>query len=247
MPIKNCCKCGKEFRGRQEVKSCQPCLNAWRATPKTGIMKCLHCKNDFEYYLHRGDVKYCSMKCHARVRIVRVTLNCARCGQNFQAKPRKAQDTERQTENKYCSVSCRNGTTVDAQGNRVCLCCKTSKHIFDFAKGYNTKDGFAAVCKACKTKRNRANSIKKLYKLSLRDYEAMKIAQNGKCAICLKAPKKLFIDHCHNSGKVRGLLCHFCNVGLGNFRDNPKFLAAAMGYLASSILANSSNSDEVNS
>ena len=66
-------------------------------------------------------------------------------------------------------------------------------------------------------------------------YEAMLQVQNGHCAICPCTPeengKMLAVDHDHVSGRVRGLLCRRCNLGLGNFRDMPGVLRAAATYL----------------
>mgnify|MGYP003340524830 CR=1 FL=1 len=59
--------------------------------------------------------------------------------------------------------------------------------------------------------------------------------QEGKCAICDQEPqtqrKGLHIDHCHETGKVRGLLCHGCNTALGSFKDSPNILTKAIDYL----------------
>lgn len=51
------------------------------------------------------------------------------------------------------------------------------------------------------------------------------------CAIC-GGKEKLVVDHDHETDKVRGLLCFFCNLGLGNFRDNPQLLKKAIEYLS---------------
>ena len=56
-------------------------------------------------------------------------------------------------------------------------------------------------------------------------------AQGGVCAICDETPEKLVLDHDHASGRIRALLCHHCNVGLGHFRDDPVRLSAAITYL----------------
>ncbi len=59
--------------------------------------------------------------------------------------------------------------------------------------------------------------------------------QNGCCGICKKSieelDRKLFIDHCHDTGEIRGLLCHNCNIGLGAFKDSKDSLIAAVKYL----------------
>lgn len=62
----------------------------------------------------------------------------------------------------------------------------------------------------------------------------MLAAQGGTCAICGKEcdiHRNLAVDHDHESGKVRGLLCQNCNVGLGHFKDNPALLQQAIDYL----------------
>lgn len=69
------------------------------------------------------------------------------------------------------------------------------------------------------------------------EYLAMKSAQDDRCAICRgEVPwarsGTWHIDHCHESGKVRGLFCSRCNRGLGYFRDDPALLQQAIDYLA---------------
>lgn len=66
-------------------------------------------------------------------------------------------------------------------------------------------------------------------------YMAMFDSQNAQCKICKKELKvmhsKTHVDHCHTTGKVRGLLCDNCNLGLGQFKDSITFLSAAINYL----------------
>ena len=63
------------------------------------------------------------------------------------------------------------------------------------------------------------------HKLTKQAYDGMYIAQKGCCVICgrhqSEFKQRLHVDHCHKSGKIRGLLCFNCNCGLGNFKDNP--------------------------
>lgn len=72
------------------------------------------------------------------------------------------------------------------------------------------------------------------YNLEPEQYDLMLSNQNGVCAICKKPPIKtrLCVDHCHKTGKVRKLLCHTCNLGLGNFKDNQDLLKNAFDYLS---------------
>jgi hypothetical protein len=58
--------------------------------------------------------------------------------------------------------------------------------------------------------------------------------QGKVCGICKTPGKPLCVDHCHATGKVRGLLCRDCNLGLGNYKDNPVFTRAATAYLEAS-------------
>ena len=77
------------------------------------------------------------------------------------------------------------------------------------------------------------------YNITLAEYEQMSAAQGHKCYICqgegfLMASwhkVKLVVDHCHTTGKVRGLLCHNCNRALGLFQDSPESLKRALDYL----------------
>ncbi len=73
------------------------------------------------------------------------------------------------------------------------------------------------------------------YGLSGADYEAMLARQGGVCAICRRRSKRrLEIDHCHKTGKVRGLLCTNCNTALGRCHDDPDIMRAAIAYLEAS-------------
>lgn len=83
----------------------------------------------------------------------------------------------------------------------------------------------------------------RLRNISVDEYNKMHEEQNGLCAICQrentqKSRKqgelcRLAIDHCHETGLVRGLLCGACNKGIGHFKDNVEFLISAIAYLES--------------
>jgi len=81
----------------------------------------------------------------------------------------------------------------------------------------------------------RAN-IKRNYGLSWDAYLALLESQNYKCVICkqeinIDIKHSVHVDHDHNTGRVRGILCSTCNLGLGNFKDNIEFLKSAIDYL----------------
>lgn len=75
--------------------------------------------------------------------------------------------------------------------------------------------------------------IKKLYGLTLEQYNDMLVNQVGVCAICKEKPadRRLSVDHNHKTGKVRGLLCRNCNTALGGFKDSVLILKSAIEYL----------------
>jgi hypothetical protein len=75
------------------------------------------------------------------------------------------------------------------------------------------------------------NRIRKLYNLSAEDYLSMYSSQGGVCITCGTWKKRLNVDHCHATGKVRGLLCHSCNLGLGHFKDSIQILKNMVQYL----------------
>lgn len=70
----------------------------------------------------------------------------------------------------------------------------------------------------------------KAYGLTHEEYTVLYDTQQGRCALCA-AEGELLVDHCHATGRVRGLLCHLCNSGLGMFKDNREVLAKAIMYL----------------
>ena len=84
--------------------------------------------------------------------------------------------------------------------------------------------------------KQRDSHLRSKYGITLADQERMLVEQGGRCAICrtdrwggqYNSP---VIDHCHATGKVRGILCQRCNVGLGKFGDSPHLLDAATRYL----------------
>lgn len=94
-------------------------------------------------------------------------------------------------------------------------------------------------CRKCAIDRN----IKRNYKMKggIEEYNKLREAQDNKCAICNQENtmtrngseefRQLSIDHCHASGKFRGLLCGHCNSGLGYFKDSIEILEAAIKYL----------------
>lgn len=77
------------------------------------------------------------------------------------------------------------------------------------------------------------------YGIDNEEYNSLFEKQEGRCAICRKHQaefkRALAVDHCHESQKIRGLLCTSCNNGLGRFKDSKEFLANAIKYLSNGI------------
>lgn len=86
----------------------------------------------------------------------------------------------------------------------------------------------------------RSNSMMRKYGIDLEQYNIMLEEQDGVCAICGNpetaisrwgTPLSLAVDHCHETGRVRGLLCRNCNVTLGRAGDNVELLRSMADYL----------------
>jgi hypothetical protein len=130
-----------------------------------------------------------------------------------------------------------------------CTKCGEQKPLSDFYKSVKSYDGLQSCCKLChkavckishvahKIKRNLYNkkyNIEKNYGISFDDYLNLIKSQNGNCQICksvLIAGKNTHLDHCHTTGKIRGVLCGKCNTGIGQFNDSLELLKSALKYL----------------
>lgn len=103
---------------------------------------------------------------------------------------------------------------------------------------YRTK--IAAQRKA-NPRMNKKYSLKANYGLTLEEYDTMYAGQNRACSICARPliaypnrsqhNERACVDHCHTTGRVRGILCNECNTGLGNFKDSPMLMRRAIEYL----------------
>lgn len=140
---------------------------------------------------------------------------------------------------------------------KVCARCMQTKPLDAFHRASKSPDGRQAWCKDCANAYQRANARhtaaasarwydrggkdkirarnwKKNYGITPERYEEMKRAQNGRCAICggtNPSGVELAVDHDHETGQLRALLCHACNLMLGNGADNPSRLEAGAAYL----------------
>lgn len=113
--------------------------------------------------------------------------------------------------------------TWDLNGNRLCPRCGDYFPLSEWKAGY---------CFTCKPRQNKDAKLRRVYGITLAQYENMLTAQNGKCAICQKSSERLDVDHCHTTGKIRGLLCVDCNYRLlGLVQDDSERLRRAADYV----------------
>lgn len=134
----------------------------------------------------------------------------------------------------------------------LCNKCQESKLKSEFYKETNSKRGYRYSCKDCESprfieyinkpgKKEKRNKTRrdlrrtKLYNFPPELYKQRLKEQNNLCAIC-KTNKpggkgQFHADHNHVTNSPRGVLCHNCNVALGNFKDNPEILKSALKYL----------------
>lgn len=137
---------------------------------------------------------------------------------------------------------------------RVCSKCGIEKPHDAFNKHAQCRDGHRPECRICQSAQEKARPkahraskhpdykrqerMRRLFGMTLHDYERMYAEQDEVCAICKRPDiwarrdrQPLVIDHDHATGVVRGLLCNPCNALLGWARDQPEVLDAAATYL----------------
>ena len=144
---------------------------------------------------------------------------------------------------------------------KVCRDCAYTKSESEFIKNHTFKDGIDTLCRACNRKKvkqwrkdrpdlrkiqqkkeahkdkiyNQRKHLKATYGITVEQYNTMFSNQQGCCAICKKHQtnfkRRLNVDHCHTSGKIRQLLCTNCNYLLGRAKDNVDILNESIQYL----------------
>ncbi len=199
---------------------------------------CARCGQPFE--AKRDSAKWCSSLCSNRnhrecnpaPKLPIEVRKCVQCGGEF-----KSRHWSKQACSKACKIAYNNGRKPTTQNEwRTCVVCERA-----FQPKQKRGVGRSYCSDTCRGKaryRHRKFGTSQKY---YADYDVLFKKQDGKCAIC-GAPetikdgrngkcKKLALDHCHSSGKLRGLLCTGCNTGLGCFADDRHRLRAAITYL----------------
>jgi hypothetical protein len=134
----------------------------------------------------------------------------------------------------------------------TCTKCNKTKPITEMIKDKKSKTGYGKRCILCRREQQREwqeknkdyfesltrrQHLKSRYGITPEDYEEMLSEQKGKCAICNRHgqssgnKRRLDIDHCHKTGKIRGLLCNRCNQSMGKVKDDIDLLKKFLAYL----------------
>ena len=124
-------------------------------------------------------------------------------------------------------------------GMKYCPRCEVVKGHDEFHRARSQYDGLSAHCKACRAIAGRRGHFLRHYGLEPEDVEAMLVRQKWLCSICKRGigRETAHVDHDHDTGVVRALLCFTCNSALGKFRDDPAVLRRAACYLEGDVWA----------
>lgn len=122
---------------------------------------------------------------------------------------------------------------------RTCKDCQQELPLDDLVKEPKSKYGRKQLCKVCDAIRKRNRRLENpnyyytyTYGITFQQFTDMMDAQSGVCAICKKGrDETLSVDHDHETGKVRALLCARCNRGIGFLQDDPAIVLSAYNYL----------------
>ena len=118
--------------------------------------------------------------------------------------------------------------------HRFCRGCMTARPHKEWNVNRRQSGGLASYCKLCSKARDRRRYFQRVYGITLAELEQMKLDQGMMCPICLRRAAE-HVDHHHESGAVRGVLCFQCNAALGMFEDDVSALRRAGDYLKGEV------------
>ncbi|MFF5783072.1 endonuclease VII domain-containing protein [Streptomyces virginiae] len=119
-------------------------------------------------------------------------------------------------------------------GHKYCRRCGEIKPHSEWDRNKTASDGLSTRCKACRAIESRAGHLKRSYGMTEADRDEMITAQGGVCVICQEGLAE-HVDHDHQTGKVRGVLCFSCNAALGQFKDRPDVMRRAAAYVEGNL------------
>lgn len=180
-----------------------------------------------------------------------VSRICETCGSAFKV---QYQSTQRPGGGRYCTQKC-NPRIEELNRSRVALAigpkraiigteCVTCGRIFKTRVKNIVRGGGRFCSRACNpayarrlkpAEKLRRHNLRRNYGLTTSEFEQMRLAQKGRCAICRSLPDEphgiLVVDHCHMNDRVRQLLCNNCNMAVGLLRDDPATASRLTAYL----------------
>lgn len=226
-------------KGDIKGKYCQTCnrheseFNSWDSG-SNGALKCQKCGNEYRRKRRLQKQKLTCCRCKkekSKIDFIKLSIKYTKICKTCYKKARE------QYENiKYSSMGTLGNMAKD--GYYLCNICNNIKPKKAFKKRKRNKSGVTSACKGCLKTRHREKKLKYTYGLSIDDFNKLYEYQGGKCAICKinleKGTNDCSVDHNHESGNVRGLLCNRCNRAIGMLKDSKVVLYSAIRYLTSS-------------
>lgn len=231
---KHCAQCGQEFLAFSERSLCcsKPCFD--KLTSETRKEKrrldfsalpdkpCKQCGVIYTPKLKTSN--FCSDRCGQRFKYLANRSPEIVTGKKMALRGRKQSDDH--IAKRVASMAASLSKTV-----RKCVKCDDEFTPTLAAQKYCSGRCWQSVAR---TKRSKVSRVR----IPAAQYAELMLSQNGKCAICKcdsginNRGDKLAVDHCHSTGKIRGLLCHKCNTALGLLKDSKENLLEAIRYLA---------------
>ena len=101
---------------------------------------------------------------------------------------------------------------------KTCFKCQHELDADEFYSSKANKDGLSSYCKSCNNEIGRWRHLRVKYDITQEEYKALLEKRGGVCAVCKSSCStnvNLCVDHCHETGDIRGLLCNDCNRGIG--------------------------------
>jgi hypothetical protein len=208
----------KRYAELRDAGICTACANA---SPRPGATTCAPCAAEAADRRRRQEA------------VRKETGQCTDCGAGVYANSR------------YCGTCRKKRSVRQRERRRRDRAAWRAAGLCTLCGG--ARDTPHKMCSACSARQNQRSKtwhqknrwaareylLRRKYGLTPDAFDALLRAQGGKCTICRSVLEmtSLHVDHCHDSGLVRGLLCRSCNVGLGHFRDDPLLLQRAARYL----------------
>lgn len=217
---------------------------------------CKECRKEFKAQIRSDERRglFCSKECtniysnkHGKYA---VESKCLYCGTERKMKSNRL----------FCDIECKrswiNASPDYSWVEKRCTQCNQDKKLYDFnfITDKNNNISFTSICSNCKSKKSnakrtpelaRSNHLVSRYGITSEEFDEILARQNFRCATCKRtkeewmnesrkgAPSQWQVDHDHVTGKVRGALCHACNIGIGKFNDDIEVIQNVIDYIKS--------------